>query len=230
MGTKTLLGLALLVFIIFLVTAFQMDVFREGKQQLTCVTGTCVKDAERCIPEQSKSLGDCAGEETDAVCIQSFENIPPNCEAERTSEESSDQEGDTQGDGDQQENVGSPDETLIEIRRGDSSQPVKAPRIGLAANTETTLKIWSRGNQRAVCQVTVLSQNMEETDVIEPSSKEDDCGNEYEDENQDAAEKVIEFTIDTSQLTEEDDLSLQVITRADDKRLASVQGDIVLTS
>ena len=162
----------------------------------SCQIGQCYKDTPRCTPDQPISQGTCKAEINDetrsGTCYSSWD-APDDClitpDAQTDSEDANDDNtedlGNDETDDDNQDNQDTEDgeettteNVLIEVRRGESTEPVRNGQ-NIDVYNSTRVEAWSRGGENIDCELRVLNKNGQQvSNIISSDSKlTGDCGN-----------------------------------------------------
>jgi hypothetical protein len=198
-----------------------------------CVTGTCVK-ANECMPDGAAAGRPCGPDDVEANCVQSFEDIPDRCTVEAQEQEEESEPNQDQGtepiqNGEQEtssdENP-SADQVYIEVREASSSDAKgeNTDTITLTEDDQLPLHIWARGAETATCQVTIL-QDKQINDSLPQA--EEPCGNPIGAQSRATADQTITINVNTTQIADSSaTYDLQVITRGNGERLASIEKEV----
>lgn len=231
---SAILDMVMVVLVIAVSSYMIYSFFSDSQDTLQrCITGTCVKNTDACLPEGATTGRPCGGEEANAHCVQSYDDIPDNCIVSPTTSDNDEQQEQREQeqqpiqnddlDGETQENAESETgEAYIEVREADSTDHKGEGQttIMLEESENHPIHIWSRGIQQATCSVTILRNSVAEEGL--PQAQES-CGHTLETVNK-PDNHVITMSLNTTRYVQDDaEYALQVIAEAQGSQVASIE-------
>jgi len=230
-GFAQIVSMVMAVLVITVSGYMLYNFFTDSNETLQrCITGTCVKSTDTCMPDGATTGRPCGGDEANAYCVQSYDEIPDNCIVSPTTSEDEEQEEQREqerrpvNNQERQEEETSPENTeaYIEVREEDSQDHKGEGQssIRLTGGEERQIHIWLRGSEEATCETTILRDSEALSDLPSATGP---CGHPLGTENK-TDNDVITMTLNTTEYAENDaTYELQVIASTQGSRIASIE-------